>query len=353
MEDYRGPVGRLVERADEVQRRRPAVGFPVAVVYKFFDDQGGYLAVVVTYYAFFAIFPLLLIASSVLGFLLQGDPRLEEELLDSALAQFPIVGSQLGRPEGFEASASAVVIGSLVALYGVTNLGQAALHTLNVAWGVPRNTRMNPVHSRLRSLLLFVVGGIAVLAVAVLSGVAGRVGVDILGSGAVTRLLVTVAAVTLTALALAVIQQIATPSQHRLRDVLPGAVLIAVLWRVLQEAGDVYVDMVLTRVGDVNGIFALVLGLLGLIYVASLIGVLGVETNVVLAQRLYPRALLTPFTDDVELTDADREVYTRYARAQRHKGFERITVTFDTGEATASDGSDPAGGRAEAEEPAG
>jgi membrane protein len=55
---------------------------------------------------------------------------------------------------------------------------------------------------------------------------------------------------------------------------------------------------------------------------------LGLETNVVLGKRLYPRALLTPFTDDVELTDADRRVYRDYARAQRHKGFERIHVTF-------------------------
>jgi membrane protein len=56
---------------------------------------------------------------------------------------------------------------------------------------------------------------------------------------------------------------------------------------------------------------------------------LGLETNVVLAKHLYPRALLTPFTDAVELTDADRRVYREYAQAQRHKGFERVQVTFD------------------------
>ena len=37
---------------------------PIGVVYKFADDQGGYLAAVLTYYAFVAIFPMLLIASS-------------------------------------------------------------------------------------------------------------------------------------------------------------------------------------------------------------------------------------------------------------------------------------------------
>jgi hypothetical protein len=49
---------------------------------------------------------------------------------------------------------------------------------------------------------------------------------------------------------------------------------------------------------------------------------------VVLARRLWPRALLTPFTDAVDLTDADRRAYALYAQAQRHKGFETVTVRF-------------------------
>ena len=112
------------------------LGFPLGVVYKFFDDQGGYLAAVVTYYSFVAVFPLLLIASSVLGFVLQGK-QLQDELLTSALSQFPIVGTQLGRPEGLTGSTSAVVVGSLAALYGVIGLGQAAQNAVNVAWAVP------------------------------------------------------------------------------------------------------------------------------------------------------------------------------------------------------------------------
>ena len=110
---------------------------PIGVVYKFFDDQGGYLAAVLTYYAFVAIFPILLIASSVLGFVLQGHPALQQEILSSALAQFPIVGDQLGRPEGIQGSTSAVVVGTLAALYGVVGLGQAAQNAVNVTGRFP------------------------------------------------------------------------------------------------------------------------------------------------------------------------------------------------------------------------
>ena len=170
----RGMAG-LVDRADDYQRRHRVVGVPLAVVYKFFDDQGNYLAAIITYYAFVAIFPLLLIASSVLGFVLQGNEELERDILSSALSQFPIVGTQLGRPEGLQGSASAVVVGSLAALYGVVGLGQAAQNVVNAAWAVPRNSRLNPVVSRVRSFLLLVLAGFAVLAMALLSSVASHV----------------------------------------------------------------------------------------------------------------------------------------------------------------------------------
>ena len=40
------------------------------------------------------------------------------------------------------------------------------------------------------------------------------------------------------------------------------------------------------------------------------------EANVVATDHLYPRALLTPFTDNVELTRGDRKTYAGQAEAQ-------------------------------------
>jgi YihY family inner membrane protein len=312
---------------DRFQRRHPAVGLPVAVVYKFFDDQGNYLAAVLTYYAFVAIFPLLLIGSSILGFVLQGNPELEQEVLDSALSQFPIVGEQLGAPEGLQGSTTAVVVGALTALYGATGLGQAGQTVMHEIWGVPRNTRPNPVIGRFRSLLLLSAAGLALLVVAVATSLASHV--ELLGDGTVMRWTLRIGSVLLAAGVLALMFRLATESRLSVRAALPGAVLIAVLWEVLQLAGGAFVEGVVTRVSSVNAVFALVLGLVATIYVASVVAVLGAELNVVRTQRLYPRALLTPFTDDVELTSADRRAYRSYAQAQRHKGFERVEVSFE------------------------
>ena len=311
----------LVERLDQLQRDHPVLGLPLGVVYKYADDEGGYLAATLTYYAFVSIFPLLLIASSVLGFLLRGDPSLSQRLLDTALSQFPIVGTQLGRPEGLQGSVSAVVVGGLTALYGVIGLGQAAARTVNVVWAVPRNSRLNPVLSRARSLLAFVVAGLAVVVVTVLSVVLSHLDLGVgLATDAVTVLL--------NVAVLATMMRLATGERQTLRATLPGACLIAVLWQVLQSLGGLYVEHVIRRASDMAGLFAVVLGLIALIYIATVTAVLGMELNVVLARRLYPRALLTPFTDDVELTDADRRAYTDYAKAQRHKGFQRVRVSF-------------------------
>jgi hypothetical protein len=96
----------------------------------------------------------------------------------------------------------------------------------------------------------------------------------------------------------------------------------------VQLGSTVLVQRNLTETSSMNQTFGLVLGLVAVTYVASLALVFGVQLNVVLHRHLWPRALLTPFTDSVSLTDADRRAYTGYARAQRHKGFEEVDVTF-------------------------
>ncbi len=318
----------LVDRVDDYQRRHRFIGFPLGVAYKFMDDQGSYLAAVVTYYAFIAMFPLLLIASSVLGFVLQDNRELSDRVLTSALSQFPIVGTELGKPKGLQGSTSAVVFGSIAALYGVLGLGQAAQNAVNVAYAVPRNSRLNPVLSRVSSLLLLVAAGLTVLAVTVLTSFASHI--DVLGADVAGDIgwLLKLGSVAINALVLAAMMRLATSQRQTFRSALPGAVLVAVLWQLLQMLGGTYVSRVVSRASEINAVFAIVLGLLALLYIASVIAVIGLEVNVVLVRRLYPRALLTPFTDAVELTDADRRAYVDYAKAQRHKGFQQVQVDF-------------------------
>jgi YihY family inner membrane protein len=319
----------VVGGIDRTQRRFTPLGFPLAVVYKFFDDQGNYLAATLTYYAFIAIFPLLLLASSIFGFFLQGDPELQEQVLNSALATFPIIGDQLGRPEGLQGSTSAVVVGALAATYGALGLGVSIQNLLATAWAVPRNSRPNPILLRVKSLFLLIFAGLAVLGISVISAVGANTEVFSDQLDMTIRLLIQLVTVLIVGLVLTALFRFArAPGQHRMRAA-PGAFTVAVLWQGLQYLGTVYVTNVLTGPSTLNQTFGLVLGLIGIIYIAAVMAVLGVEVNVVVARHLWPRALLTPFTDSVDLTEADRRAYAMYAQMQRHKGFETVVVRFD------------------------
>lgn len=319
----------LTERLDRFQQRRPWAGFPLAVVYKFTDDQGAYLAALITYYGFLSVFPLLLLLSSVLGFLLQDDPELQQQILDSALRQFPVIGEQLGDPRGLRGSTVAVVIGLLGSLYGALGVAQATQNAMNIMWAVPRNRRPNPITSRLRSLLLLASGGLTFLATALLAGFGTLGFVWIHDLRDVVRTGATLLSIALTSAFFVFLFRHATTKRLSIPDVLPGAVGAAAVWQLLQTFGVVYVGGVVRNADATNGVFAIVLGLIAWIYLATVAVLFCVQVNVVRVRRLYPRTLLTPFTDDVDLTDADQRAYRSYARAQRTKDFESVEVTFE------------------------
>ncbi len=322
-----------VSAVDGFQRRHPVLGFPLAVVYKYFDDQGPYLASALTYYAFIAIFPLMLLGTSILGIILRGEPNWQQSILDSALAQFPIIGDELGRPEGLQGSFAGVAVGALAALYGAMGLGQALQNTQHVAWSVPRNSRPNPFYARLKTLVLLVTAGFSLLAVSVVSTVATTTDMftDVLGRG--IKVFLPVLTIVVVGTFLTLLFRYAATGQHSFRRAAPGGYMLAVMWQLLQIAGAAYVDRVLVDTSSMTKTFGLVLGLIGFLWIGAVMAVLAMEINVVAARRLWPRALLTPFTDNVQLTDADREAYALYARMQRHKGFEKVQVVWEPGPA--------------------
>ena len=317
------------ERLDAFQRRHRWAGFPLAVVYKFADDQAGYLAALISYYGFVSLFPLLLLLTSLLGFALQGSPELQRDILDSALSQFPVIGEQLARPGGLQGSGTAVVVGVVGSLYGALGVAQAFQNAMNVLWAVPRHRRPNPVLSRLRSLLLLGTAGLAIIGTTVLSALAASAGAFGWGGGPVARVAAALLAVLLNAAVFMLAFRIGTAHRLRPRQIVPGALLAAVVWQLLQSFGGAYVGHVVKDATATNSVFAVVLGLVAWIYLGAVTVLLAVEVNVVRAKRLWPRALLTPFTDDVQLTRGDRRAYTGYARAQSAKGFETVDVRFD------------------------
>jgi YihY family inner membrane protein len=319
----------MLSRVDAYQRRHDWAGLPLAVLYKFVDDQGTYLAAQITYYGFVAAFPLLLLLDTFLGYALHGNQRLQRQVLDSALAQFPVIGDQItANIHSFHGSVAGLVIGMLGCLYGGLGIVQAVQVTLNKVWGVPRNSRLNPVTARARSLLLLAAGGTSVILTTVLTALGAAA--DAYGSslGGSVRVLATVLAVTLNVALFIVAFRVLTARPVTVREIRAGAVAAAAIWQALQWVGVFLLGHKLKGATATYGLFAIVLGLLAWIYIGAVTTVICAEFNAVRAGQLWPRALLTPFTDNVELTPADQRAYISYATTERHKSFENIDVSF-------------------------
>lgn len=316
----------ISERPDRFQRKHRWAGFPLAVVYKYFDDFGAYLAALITYYAFVSLFPLLLLLSTILGFVLAGNPGLQQEVLESALRQFPLIGQDLSQPRRLGGGPVGLVVGILGSVYGGLGVAQAFQYAMNTMWAVPRNQRPNPFRARGRSLLLLFTAGLAVMSTTALS-IMGGGGIPALGAAG--RYLVLAASFAINIALTVFAFRFASARRLSTREVLPGAIASALIWQLLQSFGVVYVRHVIEHASVTNAVFGIVLGLLAFLYLTSTAVLFCAEINVVHVSSLHPRALLTPFTDKVTLTDGDRLVYSRQAQAQRSKGFQHVNVNFD------------------------
>lgn len=312
----------MVGWLDELQRRNRLVGVLVAVVYKYNDDQGGYLAALITYYGLVSLFPLLLLMTTGLGVVLAGRPDLQAQVLHSTLSQFPVLGDQLHHPQGLSGGAVGVAVGLLGALYGGLGVGQALQNAMDTVWAVPKHKRPNPIRSRLRSLLLLLVLGSAAITATLLAAAGHATG----ALGIFSKIGLALAAVAINAMICLVAFRVTTARALTYRQVLPGAVAAAFIWQMLQWFGAGYVAHITSAT---NSVFALVLGALAFLFLASVALVMCAEINVVLVERLYPRALLGAFSDDADLTSADRRTYTKKVKAERVKAFERVHVHFD------------------------
>ena len=322
-------MGRLA-RLDRFQRRHTWLGMPLGVIYKFFDDRGPYLAALITYYSFVSLFPLLLLAFSVAGFVLQGHPELRHDLEQTARQRIPGIGPHLSI-ETFHGSGVALAVGIIGTLYACMGAMQASQASFNTIYGVPRNEQPNPFKSRIRSLGLIALLGTGILlstGIAALLTTANdlsrQLGPLIQVGGYVLNYVVNF-------VLFSAAFQLLTARELRWRQVMRGGLIAAGLYMLLQIFGSSFVSR--TARASLYQVFAVVIATLIWMYLQSLILILAAEINVVHERRLWPRSLLTPFTDNVELTAADRRAYEMYAAAQRFKGFERVTAEFLDGRA--------------------
>ncbi len=310
----------VLGRLDAAQRRLPVVSFIGAVFKKFGDDGGGRLAAQLTYSSFLSMFPLLLVLTTVLGYVLDGRRELQQSLLDSALVQFPIIGDQLGSNiTSLKGSAVALAIGIAAALWGGMGVVQAAQDILANVWMVPRRRRPGFVPRLLKATLVLVMlfGGLVTT-----SAIVG-LGANLPELGWPGRAAILVVTVVVNSFWFGLAFKILLAEPVAWKQVWPGAVTVAAGWQLLLLLGTFLVDRQLRGATQSYGFFGIVLGLLGWLALLATVLVVGAEVNAVRAHGLWPRSLTTP-----ALTEDDRRALEATARVEERAPGQRVDVAF-------------------------
>jgi membrane protein len=313
--------GKRYSAFDRFQQRHRWLSFPYAVLQKYADDQGGYLAATITYYAFFAIFPLLLVLTTVLGFVLRSHRHLYESIVDSALGQFPVIGPELSRGS-LHGSALALGLGIAAALWAGMGVFLASQNAMNHLWGVPFKRRPDPIRARGRALLLLLLLGGGALATTILGGLA-TVGAGLGISWKIGSIALS------TALNIGLFWvgfRVVTAKEVTWRQLRGGAISAGILYELLQTLGGYYVGHVLKDASNVYGTFALVIGLLSWIYLGAHITLLAAEGNVVATRRLWPRSF--SFMIEQPATPADKRALTQRGKVEERRGDETVSIDF-------------------------
>lgn len=301
----------FLHRIDRFQQRHAVLAFPLAVVKKFGDDQAGYLCALLAFFGFLSLFPLLLVLVTVLGVLLRGNPDLQHRLLNSALADFPVIGQQLKTNiNGIGRSGFGLAVGIAGSVLGARGLADATQYALNKLWAVPYVRRPGFPHNWLRSYGIIAVLGLGVLATTGLSGIGAWGGHGAFGFGVQVASVVLSLLVNMGLFWLAF--HLATAREISWRDQWLAAALAGVVWQVLQITGGLIVAHQLRNSSSLYGVFGVVLGLLAWLYLQARLTVYAVEADVVRIRHLWPRSLFPP-----PLNEQDKQVYRYYEQIEQ------------------------------------
>jgi membrane protein len=321
----------VMGRADRWQRSHPIPAVLYAVNKKFGDDKANQYVVGLGWYGFMAIFPLLLVAVTIFGFI--GGRSLGQHLV-ATLHQFPVVGSEFNpahASQSLHGSVIGLVIGLVALVYGAQGVTQTAQQAMVQVWNIPQLDVPGFVARLGRSLAgLAIIGGSFLVNAALATFATGG------GRSDLVRIPVLVGMVLVNVALYVAAFRALTPSAVPVRALVPGSAVAAVGFTVLITLGSGLVQHQVRNSSSTYGQFGVVIGLVAFLFLLAKISLYGAELNPVLTRKLWPRALQSS-----RPTEADDQVLRDLAHQSRRRKDQRILVGFGE-EATAQIAGDAA-----------
>ena len=290
-------VERVFRRVDAFQQARHPVAIAFAVIKKLGDDRASSLAALLAYYGLLTVFPLLLLLTTIMGFVMDSDSALRRAILRSALRDFPIVGQQLSQSiHPLRGNAFALIVGIVGMIWGSLGVTKAAQLAMAEVWNIPVVDRPALIPRLIRGVGLLGVFGVGTAGSTMIAAVVA------IGRGAAPTGISVALTVALNVGLFLLAFRVLTVREVETRALVPGAIGGGVCWSALQMGGVFLIGHQLRHASQVYGYFASVLGLLSWLYLGAQLTLYAAETNAVLARRLWPRSILRP-----PLTDADKQ----------------------------------------------
>jgi membrane protein len=247
-------------------------------------------AAVLTYYGFLSIFPLFMVATTILGFVLQDNPELLDKILDTAVSQIPVIGTQISEAAGqLGGNGLTVAIGLVVALWAATRGFVGLQVAFDDAWEIPVDQRGNIAQKRGRALLGVLIIGTGLIGATALTSISSFAEL-----AAVSRALLLVFSFLVNTTVLGAMYRYLGARWVGWRLVVPGAVLGGFAFTLFQIAGVTIVDRFINRTSDTAGVFAVVFALMAWLNLHATTSLFGAELNAALVRRRTRSAMPVP-----------------------------------------------------------
>jgi uncharacterized BrkB/YihY/UPF0761 family membrane protein len=272
------------QRLIDIRHRWPALNTFILAADRFRLHRTSRHSALVAHYTFMSLFPLTLVFTAVLGFVLDGNPDLQRRIIDSALGSAPVIGPQLeADPTRLTGNLPVLVIGLLTTLWAGLRAFNVLQTALDDIADVPLARRPSLLKVRTRSLLGVLILGSAQIGGAVLATLGGTGGVPVL-----SRLLLLAGSIAVNATAIAATFRYLCSARPGWGAVRPGAIAAGLSFSVLQLVGTSLVARAIAHASPVYGAFASVIGLMTWLSLHAWVLLLGAEMNGVLVIRRQP-----------------------------------------------------------------
>jgi membrane protein len=280
---------KYLKKFDRYQQTTRFLGFIVAVIKKYSEDETSRQGALLTYYLFLSLFPLLLVLTTIADHLVGRGSNLSQTIINGVTNYFPLLGSQLsGHVHSLHRNGVPLIFGLLFIFYGTHGVADTFGRGVRQIWGVDNSQMSGFPRSTLRSLKMIIFGGTGFILASICAGLAASA-----GHGLEFRSLSVLVNLIIIFWLFSFLINAVLPRHVTVKEIRGGAATATIGLVVLQLLGGYLVSRELRNLDALYSYFAVALGLLFWLYLQVQVIYYAIEISIVNSRQLWPRSLIS------------------------------------------------------------